>query len=100
MANLNMTDFCNIEFKNERLGKLYLIHGSLYFPLYVVCIIVLCRKPLIEKSCYKIMVAMGIMDLIMLAIATYVCGLWSLYGASLCHSWLSMKIAGSVIDGK
>lgn len=39
------------------------LHGSFYLVLYVPCVIVMCRAPLIKEPTYKLMAFMGCTDI-------------------------------------
>ena len=94
----NETTVCDPEaYVNTWAGIGYIVHGTLYLPLYLPCMIVMMRAPLIHQSCFKIMVFMGCTDLLAIFLCCHVAGSLSLIGAPSCepmYFWLTKRGGG------
>ena len=79
----------------------YALHGALYVPLYIPCLIVICRQPLIKDSCYKIMAMMGFCDMLALVINCFAPAAMSAVGMPWCNSerMLIARYVGSAALG-
>lgn len=71
---------------------------SLFQLLYVPCMIGILNPANFQLSCYKIMAAMGAIDIIQLTIGI-ISGYFSIVGASACNYTISMIICGLCVMG-
>src|ERR1700691_3334113 len=97
----NQTDnksLAETSYQNPIIGWIYVIQGTLYLILFFPCFVVMIRKPLIENSCYKIMVSMAVCDLINIIVGSYVCGAFSIIGVSLEEKYMLCKVVGAIAN--
>uniref|UniRef100_A0A914XA65 G-protein coupled receptors family 1 profile domain-containing protein n=1 Tax=Plectus sambesii TaxID=2011161 RepID=A0A914XA65_9BILA len=64
------------------LGSLYIAHGTIYLIPYIPCMIVMVQNKLYKMPCYKIMIFMGVLDVLNLFSAAFLAGYYSIIGRS------------------
>jgi hypothetical protein len=75
-------------------GIFYIFHGSFYMITTIPCLLVIAQKEMLKYSCYKIMLAIGILDICNLIISCFVSGVFSLTGTTFCNHETIMTISG------
>ena len=66
--------------QNTNLGIFYIVHGSVYVVPYALCITAMFANELREMDAYKIMIVMGMVDLVQLLFSSYIAGALSIIG--------------------
>ncbi|CAJ0586385.1 unnamed protein product, partial [Mesorhabditis spiculigera] len=72
------------QFTNPMLGSVYLVTGFTYELIYIPVLIAMMNKEFFQHACYKIMFAMGIMDIISLVPNALLAGYYLFVGGSIC----------------
>ncbi len=85
--------------ENVLLGSVYIIQGTVYLVPYLVCVLVIIRKPLIENPCFKIMAAMAICDISNILIGSFFCGICSITAFTYGDNYLLHKSVGALGNG-
>ena len=97
MSEYNMSNSILTEqYGNGIVGWIYIIHTSCYMILYIPCLLVITKKPLIENSCFKIMACMAIPDIAQLLINGTYSGIMSVMGVPFLPDHLLHQIIGSL----
>ncbi|XGW11771.1 hypothetical protein V3C99_012894 [Haemonchus contortus] len=86
-------------YPNLGIGLMYLLMGIFCQIMYIPCIIVMARPPLFHMPCFKIMIYMGVVDVICLIICADLAGIWQITGQTYCHSPLVSYILGNISMG-
>ncbi|KAK0405485.1 hypothetical protein QR680_018018 [Steinernema hermaphroditum] len=82
---------------NVPLGILYIVIGTSFISLYMLCLRVMFTKQLRQSSCLKIMIQIGVMDMANLVANCVYTGYLTMIGAVFCTAPLQQYIAGSYI---
>lgn len=73
--------------RNYPIGVFYIAQYFLYLAIYAPALVVIARPPLIQHSCYKLMLAIGVLDNVFgLVFSTFMAGVLSLMGANYCDN--------------
>jgi len=72
----------------------------LYLAIYVPSLVVIASRPLIRHSCYKMMLAVGVLDIVIGFFATFLAGVLSATGANYCDNTLRLVVLGHVVHCK
>ncbi len=86
--------------RHPLIGTFFIMHYVLYVLIYVPSLVVIGSRPLIEHSCYKIMFAIGLLDIGTGAFSTLGAGIFSLMGANYCDNTRLLIIVGHIAHGK
>uniref|UniRef100_A0A1I7YT39 G_PROTEIN_RECEP_F1_2 domain-containing protein n=1 Tax=Steinernema glaseri TaxID=37863 RepID=A0A1I7YT39_9BILA len=84
---------------NVTLGTLCIAMGAIYAGLYIFCMVVMAKPELRQNSCYKIMMYLGVVDLIALLFNCLTSGILFLEGAVFCTHPNIIYFAGCVANG-
>lgn len=76
------------------IGVSLIVLFAIYEVIYIPCVIVIYRKHL-DQTCYKIMFAIGIMDIICLFINGLLTGIFSIMGVVFCSHPYFIYVSGS-----
>uniref|UniRef100_A0A915B8V0 Uncharacterized protein n=2 Tax=Parascaris TaxID=6254 RepID=A0A915B8V0_PARUN len=82
--------------QNMALGAIYIFSGVIYITLQLVCLLAITQKDLIVNSCFKIMLAMCVVDVLTLMFSGIFTGILSIIGASICTYPITLSIGGHV----
>jgi len=66
--------------RNYWAGAYFIFQYLFYLTFYIPTLIVIARKPLINHACYKIMLAVGVIDNMFGFYVTFVAGIFSIMG--------------------
>uniref|UniRef100_A0A914W0M4 G-protein coupled receptors family 1 profile domain-containing protein n=1 Tax=Plectus sambesii TaxID=2011161 RepID=A0A914W0M4_9BILA len=88
-----------VDFTKVQLGWLYITIASLLLIPYVPCLVAIFRPPLIQKSCFKIMFAMGVLDIVNLIFSAYIPAFYSICDARSCSHNSELKVTGAIAIG-
>uniref|UniRef100_A0A0N4Z5E3 Serpentine Receptor, class T n=1 Tax=Parastrongyloides trichosuri TaxID=131310 RepID=A0A0N4Z5E3_PARTI len=80
-------------------GIIYLVIGIIFLTLYIPCVIVMFKKEFQMISCYKIMLILGIIDVIALFVSCIGSGLLSIIGLTFCSCPEINIILGTIAVG-
>uniref|UniRef100_A0A1I8AVU6 G_PROTEIN_RECEP_F1_2 domain-containing protein n=1 Tax=Steinernema glaseri TaxID=37863 RepID=A0A1I8AVU6_9BILA len=94
---MNASEWAKEGSPNVPLGILYIVIGTTFISLYMLCIRVMCTKQLRQHSCLKIMIQIGITDMANLVANCVYTGYLTMIGAVFCTSPLQQYFAGSYI---
>jgi hypothetical protein len=86
--------------RHPLIGTFFIMHYVLYVLIYVPSLVVIGSRPLIEHSCYKIMFAMGMLDISLGMFSTLGAGIFSLMGANYCDNTRLLTIVGHMVHSK
>uniref|UniRef100_A0A1I8AJK1 Serpentine Receptor, class T n=1 Tax=Steinernema glaseri TaxID=37863 RepID=A0A1I8AJK1_9BILA len=75
-------------------GLLYVVLGFIFFPVCAFVLSVLCRPPLIQHSCYKLMTLSSALDVLSLVNSTIIPGTFSIFNIHHCNSgmWVTYVV--------
>uniref|UniRef100_A0A914XCC1 Uncharacterized protein n=1 Tax=Plectus sambesii TaxID=2011161 RepID=A0A914XCC1_9BILA len=90
---------CNLTEPHQILGSLYIAHGGTYLILYLPSLIVIFKKQLYKMSCYKIMIFMGLLDVLNLCSNALLAGYYSIIGRNYCEGDKFMPSIGAAALG-
>ncbi|VDM38860.1 unnamed protein product [Toxocara canis] len=82
--------------QNVLLGLVYVCSGIVYITLQLLCIYAIFQKDLLRNSCFKIMLAMCVTDVLSLSFSGIFTGFLSIIGASICSHPVLLSIGGHV----
>jgi hypothetical protein len=86
--------------RHPLIGTFFITQYALYVLIYIPSLVVIGSRPLIEHSCYKIMFAIGLLDITVGAFSTLGAGIFSLMGANYCDNTRLLIVAGHLLHCK
>ncbi|CAD5233265.1 unnamed protein product [Bursaphelenchus xylophilus] len=88
--------FENVKVPSKLIGSLYIGCGIVYESLYLPILYVMAQRKFRRFSCYKIMLFLGIIDVICLAFLTILYGIFAFRGMVFCDSPRLFYISGCI----
>ncbi|KAK0402356.1 hypothetical protein QR680_016290 [Steinernema hermaphroditum] len=81
----------------ESLGALYASLGGFFIVMYMICLKVMWKQR--KNSCFKIMIQIGIMDVVNLSLNAVLTGYFTFTGAVYCSAPLTNYVCGALVLG-
>ncbi|CAJ0585084.1 unnamed protein product, partial [Mesorhabditis spiculigera] len=85
--------------KHVFLGILFIISGIFFEICYMLSMSVICTKEFLQMSCYKLMMCLGIIDIITILMSNFLCGFFYIVGTEYCMYPHLIYLTGAVVDG-
>lgn len=86
--------------RNYLIGAVYIAHYLLYLSLYIPSLVVISRPPLAQHACYKLMLAVGVLDNCVGFFDGLTAGVLSIVGANYCDHTMALIVIGHAFHGK
>ncbi|CAJ0563447.1 unnamed protein product, partial [Mesorhabditis spiculigera] len=85
--------------KHVFLGIIFIISGIFFEICYMLSMSVICTKEFLQMSCYKLMMCLGIIDIITILMSNFLCGFFYIVGTEYCMYPHLIYLTGAMVDG-
>lgn len=86
--------------RNVPMGVFFLAEYLFYLALYLPSLVVMSRRSLLQHSCYKLMLAVGVQENVLGFFATFMAGVLSIAGTGYCENTMLLTVNGHLAHGE